>query len=285
MKIPSFLINSNIYIALGAVLLTVSAQIQLGMKPQLQPYLFLIFLATLLEYNLHRFITIITSKEALNSEKHRWVIENLRNFYFLLAISIIGFLVALCFTTKETLMVLAPMAFVTLFYSIPVSGTKNHLRRLRDIPYLKIFLIAAVWSGATILLPVFQANEPLNQLDVAALITERFLFIFAITLPFDIRDIKADLQQGLKTIPMLTTEKNVLSLSYGALFFSMLISVFHYQQKENWHIVLALVVSMLSTFYVLKSEKMKRMIYYHYGILDGTILLQGILVILAYSLL
>lgn len=35
------------------------------------------------------------------------------------------------------------------------------------------------------------------------MLVERFFFVFAITIPFDIRDIEADKQAGLKTIPLL----------------------------------------------------------------------------------
>lgn len=285
MKILVFLINSNIFIALGAVLLTLSAQIQLGLDLQFQPYLLLIFLATLLEYNLHRFITVITSKEALKSEKHIWVNENLRKFYFLVVISSIAFVIALFFTRKEIMKVLAPMALVTLFYSMPVSGRKNRLRRLRDIPYLKIILIAAVWSGATVLLPAFQANKVTACPNVSMLLAERFLFIFAITLPFDVRDLEADKRQGLKTIPMLTGEKMILRISYGTLLTSLLIAVFHYQERENWFLIVALAVSTLSTIFILKSKKLRSLKYYHYGILDGTILLQGLLVLFVNTLI
>ncbi|HXU27354.1 MAG TPA: hypothetical protein VN698_08990, partial [Bacteroidia bacterium] len=61
--------------------MTIETQIQLGMHPQLHPYLFLIFFATLFEYNLHRLITILTNKKAINSDKHSWVKKYLKMFY------------------------------------------------------------------------------------------------------------------------------------------------------------------------------------------------------------
>ena len=80
MRLIAAFIQSNIYISLAAVALTVATQVQLGMRPQWHPYLFIIFFATLFEYNLHRLITVLTNKDALKSEKHRWVNENLKAF-------------------------------------------------------------------------------------------------------------------------------------------------------------------------------------------------------------
>lgn len=115
------------------------------MEPQWHPYLFIIFFATLFEYNLHRLITVITNKEALNSDKHKWVRENLKGFYLLVFLSVTGFGRCYIFGKKDVLIAFAPIAAITVFYSLPIFGNKRTIFRLREIPYLKIFLIAFVW--------------------------------------------------------------------------------------------------------------------------------------------
>lgn len=252
------------------------------MKPQWHPYLFIIFFATLFEYNLHRLITVLTNKKALNSEKHRWVRENIKTFYFLVFISVTGFATVALLAKKEVLYTFAPIAVLTLFYSIPVSSNRKHLLRLREIPYLKIFLIAFVWSTSTILLPVIQTNGTFSDTMVAALLTERFFFVLAITIPFDIRDLEADKQEGLKTIPMLMGKDKSLIVSYLSLFLFLLISLFHYPTINEWFIVPVMFISGITTYIFLTSEKIRRLPYYHYGILDGTMFLQGALVLVFY---
>jgi 4-hydroxybenzoate polyprenyltransferase len=273
------IIQSNIYIALAAVSLTIETQIQLGMKPQWHPYLFIIFFATLFEYNLHRLITILSNKEALNSEKHRWVRENLKSFYVLVSLSVAGFAVVAMFAKKEVLMTFAPIAFLTIFYSIPVFGHKKNLFRLREIPFLKIFLIAAVWSASTIFLPIVQSENSFGMAHVSAILIERFLFILAITIPFDIRDLEADRHEGLKTIPIALNAKRSMVLSYLLLLSFFVISVIHYQFRNDWYITGAIGISALSTYTFLKFPYFRNMTYYHYGILDGTMLLQGMLML------
>ncbi len=255
------------------------------MKPQWHPYVFIIFFATLFEYNLHRFITVITNKEALNSDKHKWVRENLNGFYLLVITSLVGFICVVFLAKKEVLITLAPIALLTLFYSIPVFGNRKSIFRLREIPYLKIFLIAFVWASSTILLPVIQSNNTFNKVHVLTILVERFFFVFAITIPFDIRDIEADKLAGLKTIPILFSEKTSNNIANLSLFIFFLISFFHYQLQNCWFIIVALSISTLTTFLFLNEKRFRKLTYFHYGILDGTMLLQGLLVLLFYYLI
>jgi 4-hydroxybenzoate polyprenyltransferase len=282
LKLIRALINSNIYISLAAVFLTIESQIQLGMKPQWHPYLFIIFFATLFEYNLHRLITVITNKEALNSDKHRWVKENLKKFYAMVIVSVAGFIFAAFLAKREVLIAFAPIALITLFYTIPVFVNKKNIFRLRDIPYLKIFLIAFVWSSSTILLPVIQSATEFNKVHIMAMLLERFFFVFAITIPFDIRDIEADKQAGLKTIPLLFNNNKSQIISYISLLIFILIVFFDFQYTNSWFMILALNLSAFTTFVFLSLKKIINLAYYYYGILDGTMLLQGLLVLVFY---
>lgn len=278
------LINSNIYISLGAVLLTIESQIQLGMEPQLFPYLFLIFFATLCEYNVHRFVTVITNKDALNSEKHKWVKNNLIPFYALVIASIIGFVIVAFLTKKEVLITLAPIAALTLFYSVPVYGNKKSIFRLREIPYLKIFVISFTWSATTVLLPLIHSGQKYDSLHVVLMLLERFVFILAITIPFDIRDMDVDRKANTKTIPLLIGKNRSETLSYISAFLFLVITFLHYYMYNQPLILIAMVLSALSTFSFLKWDKAKQSTLYHYAILDGTMLLQGLLVIAAHYL-
>lgn len=282
MNLLKALIHSNIYISLAAVFLAIETQIQLGMEPQAHPYLFIIFFATLFEYNLHRLVTVLTDKKALNSEKHKWVRENPKKFYLLVIISVAGFVGAIFMAKKEVLLTFALIAILTIFYSVPVYRNKNQLFRLREIPYLKIFLIASVWSASTILLPVIQAIQKFDNVQIIMLLLERFFFIFAITIPFDIRDMEADQRAGLKTIPLLLNEKKALQIAFLSLTVFFLISFFHYQFLNEWFIVWALGISTISTFLFLQLKYFRNLSYYHYGVLDGTMLLQGLLVLVFY---
>ena len=284
MKLLYFLINSNIFISLAAVSLTLETQVQLGMKPQFHTYLFLIFFATFFDYNLHRLITIITNKEALNNDKHKWVKQHQYLFYLLVATSVAGFLWAVIYADKKVLLTLAPIAVLTLFYSVPVFKTKKNIFRLREIPCLKIFLISFVWSASTIFLPVIQSAATHDIENIMLMLAERFLFVFAITIPFDIRDMKADARQGLKTIPLLIGKTSALIVANIVLLFFVLLCLQHYKNTALLWLNYAFLFSAVSSFIFINNKKLQAKHFYHYGILDGTLLLQGVLVLLFYYL-
>ncbi len=284
MKLLYFCINSNIFIALAAVSLTFETQIQLGIKPQLHPYIFLIFFATLFDYNLHRFITVITNKEALDTNKHFWVKKNLQFFYWLVAISVIGFLCTVAVADKKVIITLAPIALLTVFYSIPIFKTNKGIFRLREIPFVKIFLISFVWSATTVLLPLIQSGINYDKENIMAILVERFLFVFAITIPFDIRDMEVDAKENLKTIPVIMGKKKAFIIANGLLFLFTILCWVHYKNTSLIWLNYAFLVSSATTFYYINNKKIQAKKFYHYGILDGTLLLQGALVLVAYYL-
>lgn len=276
----ALLINSNVFIALAALLLTVATQIQLNLGLEWHPYIFIIFFATLFEYNLHRLITVLISKEALHSAKHEWVINNKLKFYGIVLFSLIGFSLSAVQAEIKVLEIFAIIALLTVFYSLPVGTRSKRLFRLREIPYLKLFVISFVWSTTTILLPVIHASEKINSFEVILMLLARFFFILAITIPFDIRDLAVDQKVGLKTIPIRFGEKKSILLSHVFLVVFMAISTIHYGLNKNGLTVCALLISALITTYVLNSNKMKKNSWYYYGILDGMMIVQGGLIVM-----
>jgi 4-hydroxybenzoate polyprenyltransferase len=277
-----FLIYSNLYIAIAAVMFTMQSQVQLGMKPHLHPYLFLILFATLFEYNLHKFVAIFFYKHALKEEKFKWIAGHLKLFYFIVFSSVAGFIIAACFAKPAVLLALFPLGAITFLYSFPVYKNGVKLFRLREVPLAKIFIISFVWSATCILLPVIQAGLKVDLVTIAVLIFERFLFVFAITIPFDIRDMESDARSGLKTLPILIGEKKSIMISSLALVLFIGICSIHYFNTNQFYYATAFLLSGISTLFFVNNKKVRKLKEYHYGILDGTMILQGALVMAAY---
>jgi 4-hydroxybenzoate polyprenyltransferase len=284
LKLVNTIIYTNIFLSFAAVLLTVSAQIQLGMKPQWQPYLFLIFLATLFEYNWHNWLTTLTKTDVSHSGSYSWFRVYLKWLYFIIFIAFTGIVVAVIPIKSEVLLTIAILGILTFLYSLPVPANKKYFFNLREIPYLKIFVIVSVWTASTVLLPVIQADNEIFNTRVILLFTERFLFIFAIAIQFDIRDMQADREAGLKTIPILINKNNSHVLSYLSLLFCFLITFFHYRVQKDWFIIGAISISILTTYLFIKIKFTENWSRYYYQILDGTLLLHGILVLEFYFL-
>ena len=184
-----------------------------------------------------------------------------------------GIGVAICFwkvPLSIQLSLIVP-GIISLGYVIPfLSGKK----RLRDFNHIKIFLIAIVWSWVTVFLPAFEIGEA-TTLPVGLMILERAFFIFAITLPFDIRDLKVDSHSNVQTIPAVIGIEKTKVLGTVSLVLALLMTVINwYSASYNVNVLLGLSVSFLSTwFFIHQSDKIKHD-YFFTGVIDGTMILQ-----------
>ena len=95
---------------------------------------------------------------------------------------------------------------------------------------------------------------------------------------------RGDEQSGLKTIPLVIGVKKSMILANVLTLLFLLISIYHYQSSSVFTL-LAFVISAISTLYFLNSKTLQKSSFYHYGILDGTMLLQGTLLWIFYFFL
>ncbi|OGX81119.1 hypothetical protein BEN49_15930 [Hymenobacter coccineus] len=87
-----------------------------------------------------------------------------------------------------------PLAALALLYSWPLGRWRGRPVALRDVPLLKVFLIAGVWSLITVGLPVLALHRP--WAEAQGLLDQRFLLVLALAIVFDIRDYGRDRAAG-----------------------------------------------------------------------------------------
>ncbi len=97
---------------------------------------------------------------------------------------------------RETWIGIAVLVILTGLYAIPILPKSKNLRSWGGI---KIFLVAAVWAGATVILPILEASKML-RLDIWIETIQRMLMVLVLLIPFEIRDLKYD-APSLKTFP------------------------------------------------------------------------------------
>ena len=274
-KLINLIFYSNLWIALCAAAMCTQTQFILTGKLELNWILGLTFFATLFIYALHRIIGISKVSEFREMERYA-IIEKFKNhitFYALVS----GIGGAICFWNVSLAIQLSLIVpgIISLGYVIPfLSGKK----RLRDFNHIKIFLIAIVWSWVTVFLPALEIGVA-TTLPVGLMILERALFIFAITLPFDIRDLKVDSHSKVQTIPAVIGIEKTKTLGTVSLFLASVTTIANwYSASYKVNILLGLVVSFLSTwFFIRQSDKIKHD-YFFTGIIDGTMILQFLLI-------
>ena len=234
-KILDFLVASNVYVSLGVVSLTLlSLDIRQIEHPNL---LWFVFFATLFVYNFIRLVNVHSIISSYESFRHQ-IIYRFRTFFWIVCIgsALIGFYFFVTISQFIFLPVVG-LGFVSIIYGLPIYKNGSNLFRLRDIPGLKIFLIAFVWSYVTEGLPALINSESLHYLALF----ERFLFIFAITIPFDIRDINYD-SYDLVTIPRYFGINTAKWMALFAIFLSELILFYRFFFNNDLNLIGAVAI-------------------------------------------
>ncbi|MEM6515399.1 MAG: hypothetical protein AAF688_04395 [Bacteroidota bacterium] len=189
-----FYIMSSFHVALAAFSLSYITLLKFGL-PFDEDILFFIFFASVTGYNFVKFF-------GLAKFHHRSLTTRLR------VIRVFSFFSFLCMAyffvglKIEPIMVIAIFALITFLYAVPILPKRlfmDESQRLRSISGLKIYLIALVWSGVTVILPLVNADNFYGE-GVLLLIIQIFLFVLAVMLPFEIRDLNYD-SLKLATIP------------------------------------------------------------------------------------
>jgi len=286
------LIFSNLYISLAAAALALQAYYLLGARDFLwhSPHWWgpaaLIFCATLAVYNLDRLVSASREDAGEFSARHRWIHARKSGLWGLVFAGVFAGAATLWVVPMRVIAALIPLGAVALAYSMPLLGARlsraprvqKTRRRLKDIPGLKIFLIALVWAAVSVLLPALHASVSLGSRGVALTFLARMTFIFAITLPFDIRDMRGDARAGIRTLPIILGPRRtrLVALALMLVFCALVLS--HYGARLDGPSVPLLASAALTGGALIFCAR-PRPEFYYVGLLDGTLLLQPLLVI------
>lgn len=187
-KIIDFYINSSIHVALAVVSLSLVTILVYEVEIRENLLLF-IFFGTVTGYNFVKYADV-------TGLHHRSLAKRLKFIQVLTLICFTALAVTIFFLSFETIVWSIIFGAFTLLYALPVFSKR---RNLRSISGLKIFIIAFVWAGVSVVLPVTGAKNVIFE-DLVLEFLQRFLLVLVWILPFEIRDLKYDLEQ-LGTIP------------------------------------------------------------------------------------
>ncbi len=272
----NLILYSNFFIALCAVALTFQTQLIEFNTLKLDNSIGLAFFATLLIYALHRLVALQKVQKFTNEGRYL-VINSYKSHIWIYAL--LGLLGSIYFFFQMSWNVqfsLVIPGLISLAYVLPVIGKQKKLR-LRDLDGIKIFLVAGVWAYVTVILPILEYTTLGWQHFL--LFQERAFFIFAITLPFDIRDLKIDKDINTRTIPALIGTPKTLQLVLCILLGAWLLASLNYWLFGVYDEIglIALGISISSTYIFVKIATRQEHDYYYTGLIDGTMILQFLL--------
>jgi 4-hydroxybenzoate polyprenyltransferase len=181
---------------------------------------------------------------------------------------------------------LAVLGILSVAYPLPIFKRGDQRFGLRNVPGIKSILIALVWTMSCVMLPIFEAERAyhvtISDTDIFLLIVKRFLFIVALTIPFDIRDLFQDTQSGLKTIPVIFGEKGAY-LFCQVLLAGHIILLFGFKSGFD-HDFLALGLTTILMGWLIFKSKWEKNEYYYFFYMDGVLILQYV-ILMAFSLI
>ena len=230
-----------------------------------------VFSSTLLTYNFQR---LIKSNQIIQNPTNHilWVQTHKKNLNILFFISSILCLVSFLKVYNWGLIsvfILSISMVISFLYVLKVK-TKT----LRDIPYLKIHLIAIIWVVA---IGIFELlNENYFTSEKWGFVLAHYFYIVAVTIPFDIRDLKYD-DPSQRTIPQVfgIIKAKIISVLFLIIYF--LIAII---QQENLIKNNSFISVIIYTIILVIAVNKNRNEFHYSGLIEGSILLLGLSMLL-----
>ena len=230
----------------------------------------LVFAATLLVYNLDAVLPFKHRQPAGTSGRKAWQQRHRRGLAALAggAALVAGYLF-LADGWGRYLPALLPLAALALLYSWPLARWRGQRRALREVPLLKIFLIAGVWSAITVGLPTLALHRPLAE--AVGLLAQRFCLVLALAIVFDIRDLSRDRAAGTRTFPVVLGRAGAKAVALAFLAGAMLLGF------ERGVAPLGLGLTGLAAATVILLADERRGDYFFAFLADGVLLVPAVL--------
>jgi hypothetical protein len=268
-KVFHFLIYGNWLIALVASVLTLGyshfCEIENGFFNS-----FLIGFGTLFMYNFQRILSPFPPLKPYPTERFEWSITHkemlkISAFVGLIAAGILSFLGYLYVYGILTLIVAVSLG-ILYAKALPFCN-----KPLREIPYLKIHIIALVWILSCFIFPQLN-QEHIQVFEWKAPLISYFYFL-GVTIPFDMRDVENDFPSQ-KTIPQLIglNGSKILSQILLLLFLGLQL-YFTPMLRHNY----VLVLSIFFQLFIIQLLDPKKASDFHYSVwIDGGVLFLGL---------
>ena len=211
-KIFNFYLNASIHVALAVYAFVRVTEVYFDLQYN-EALDYFAFYGTITGYNFVKYFGIAKFH-------HRSLTQDLKiiqvfSFVCFLLLCYYGFQLSL-----STLVVFAGFGVLTVLYAIPfLSGFQ---KSLRSVSYLKVIVVALVWAGVTVVIPLYDADKEVFATVVLVQVVQRFLLVGVLILPFDIRDLQFD-AISLQTIPRKIGVEKTKKLGYVLLLFALLL--------------------------------------------------------------
>ncbi len=240
-KVFKFYINSSIHVALAMISLVKITFIKFDILGA-DTYLYFGFFGSIISYN---FVKYSSSANLY----HRRLTKSMNTIKVFTGISCVILIYLALQLSTDVLFYLFPFFLLTILYAIPIFPKKKNLRSVAGI---KIFIIALLWAGTTMLIPISFIEGQLD-FDMIIELIQRFLFVIVMMLPFEIRDLQYDANE-LGTVPQIIGITRTKIFGSILLVFFLILTVFK-DEISSVEILSTIVVTIISLLFLWGTEK------------------------------
>lgn len=268
-------VYSNVWIALGAAAATWQTTVLIGVDDLLTPLF--VGSATLFTYNFQRLVKLTDRPEYASAGRNHWLFRNRRTLGFISVLAILPCAFLIPVLSASSLLLLSFAGVLSLFYAVRFIPIAGRLRALRDIAYLKLYIIGLVWALVTVALPIVEHEGFEPDQGFLLRLAERFAFIVAITIPFDIRDAALD-DHSQRTVAQLFGERGARRYAIIWVIIAALCATTLYLTSiyTSWNLIALLLSLLCSAFLINKTTSEQDEMFFTAGI-DGMLIVQALL--------
>ncbi len=280
----------NIYLGFYAVALCIETNVVNNISLNIFPFYLIIFFCTSIYYTM----IYVRSAGAKNyNDRTLWYRRNLDSIKKVLRIAIIltcTFLLIFLIRNLQTLnllttgqlLVISAFPLIAAWYTF--SPKKLGLKKIRQIGWIKPFIVGLTWSGWVTLYPILiwqiQRKQDFNQafLNTGLLWMQNFLFCSVNAIIFDIKDYRNDLQHHLKTYAVILGIRNTYRFIVIPVVILNLIVFFLYQKQQHFSLaqtLIQLIPYILLTVIISKQRQQKTLLYYLVAV-DGLVFVKAL---------
>jgi 4-hydroxybenzoate polyprenyltransferase len=200
-KILTFLMVSSLFIATTGFFETYVGYVLLGINAS-----FSVCLAVLLmTFSIYSLDKITDSDEDIINmpERGSFLVGRRKLVLYCSLASFALSLILIYWDQPSSVLIMLFPLIANVFY-----GTRIHpkMPRLKDIPVVKNFVVAISWALITTLLPAAHVSGMTNV--VVLVFYFMFVKVFINAILYDIRDVRGDVEMGVRTMPVLLGTRN-----------------------------------------------------------------------------
>lgn len=270
-RLFDFYLDASIHTALAVFALVEVTGVLFGIARD-HNFSFLVFFGTIVCYNFIKY----------GVEAKKYILVSNSYHKYIQIVSFIAGALALYHAfhiSLHTWLGIIFLCLLTCLYAVPMLPRAKSLRSLGG---LKIFIVAMVWAGTTVVLPVISAGMTIGW-DVIVEGAQRFILVLVLMVPFEIRDLRYD-DLGLNTLPQRFGFLNSKILgAFGSLLFFL--CTFLKEDITSIEVISKAVLLLVLGLMMYRTKKMQSKYFASFWVEGIPILWWAVVLLLGYLLL